>query len=135
MSEPELKVRTPVDMIMYAARFVGVKYNWGGDSADEGFDCSGFICEVLRGYGFLTNREDLTAQQLYDRFHAESNLSVNSLVFYGKSLEEITHIAISKPSWSYVFEAGGEGRVPTTKGMVRQRPKYYRNDFLKEIRL
>ena len=30
------------DLVLTAMNFIGVRYQRGGDSADEGFDCSGF---------------------------------------------------------------------------------------------
>jgi cell wall-associated NlpC family hydrolase len=42
------------DEIMRTARsFIGVPYLWGGDSADEGFDCSGFTMAIYQYNGLM----------------------------------------------------------------------------------
>lgn len=51
-------------MIKYAWLYVGTFYSWGGDDP-SGFDCSGFIVELLKAMGFLTRRADKTAHGLY----------------------------------------------------------------------
>lgn len=44
--------------------FLGTPYIWGGDDP-SGFDCSGFVIEVLKSVGILPRAGDWTAQGLY----------------------------------------------------------------------
>jgi len=126
-------------MIEYAKKFIGVEYEWAGNSADEGFDCSGFVCEVLKSQDYIKNKEDLNSQQLYNRFVKDAYKTVKyvqegDLLFFGKDNKSITHIALAI-SYTQCIEAGGEGRVSTKNGMVRIRPINYRKDLVAIIRL
>lgn len=117
----------------YAQKFIGkVEYIWGGNDVMVGVDCSGFVCEMLRSIGELDGR-DLTAQgiaeYLIENNWCESAAITDAVLFYGKSVEEIGHVAIAINEHQIV-EAGGEGRVSTDKGYVRVRPIYYRDDLV-----
>src|SRR4030042_7099890 len=51
----------------YALHWVGTPYHWAGDDF-SGFDCSGFIIEILRAVGIIHESEDLSADGLLARF-------------------------------------------------------------------
>ena len=132
--------------VRYAERFIGTRYHFGddesrGDDPVGGFDCSGLVCEVLRSIGLIGNRERLSAQGLFQRFHHEKSDTPVSpaygvLVFFGKNVDRITHVAIHK-NQTTIIEAGGGAR--TTKdeseaarrnAFVRERPAAYRSDLV-----
>ena len=46
----------------------GLPYRWGGDDPMVGFDCSGFVIEILKSVGKLPRSGDWTAQDLWTRF-------------------------------------------------------------------
>lgn len=46
---------TMANYIIQACKYEGTMYGWGG--LDNGIDCSGFICAVLRTFGFRTPRD------------------------------------------------------------------------------
>lgn len=123
-------------MVDYAKTFIGTPYHWGGESSDEGFDCSGFVQEILKSVG-LDPRGDQTSDNLYRLFQREKGQSnrmtpsPSDLVFYG-SEAKVTHIAMAINS-SQIIEAAGEGSTPTKKGMVRVRPINYRSDLVSII--
>ena len=126
-----------MNMIDYGKSLVGTKYSWGGNTVEQGFDCSGFVCELLKSEGYLKNNIDLTAQQLYDhfkRYGKGSGVQPKSLVFYGKSKTEITHVGIAV-DYSHILESAGEGRIETDKGFVRMRPIDYRSDIVAAIKI
>ena len=79
--------------IEYAKHFIGVPYRWRGDDPQEGFDCSGFVIEVLKGVSVLPPIGDWTADRLYSLF---LNYKVHSgyagcLVFSG---DPISHVEL-----------------------------------------
>jgi peptidoglycan DL-endopeptidase CwlO len=120
----------------YAMRFVGIPYIWGGNNPITGLDCSGFVLEILRAFGFP--QPDLSANDIYvwclsQRFAKECK--AGSLVFFGKN-GKVTHVALAL-SKDTMIEAGGGG--PTTTSMeesarhnayVRLRPIASRKDFV-----
>ena len=125
-------------MIEYAATFLGTPYVWGGNTPEQGMDCSGFVCEVLKGGNLLGSSEDLSSQELYNRFiqsGLESSKPIkNSLLFYGESVNKITHVAFAISKYQ-IIEAAGEGRVSTNKGFVRIRNYKYRRDLVASIKI
>lgn len=134
-----------LNYMAYSQCFIGTKYKWGGESADEGFDCSGFVQEALSSVG-LDPRGDQTAQALRDVLSAKKDwetkhiekseykdlvksLKYGDILFYTGSSPRIIHVAFYLGS-ERIIEAGGEGSRPTTKGMVRVRHLSYRSRHL-----
>lgn len=125
------------ETIDYAMRHLGVPYHWGGNNRLVGFDCSGFVCEVLKSVGLLQIRDDLSSQQLYEKFLTGSPIpSRGSLAFFGKGLLEISHVALVLDSRRMIECAGGDHTTllladAQAKGaLVRVRPVLSRGDFL-----
>lgn len=81
-----------VDIINYAREFLGGRYVWGGTSLDRGVDCSGFVQQIYKKYGYSlprTSRE----QARSGRKVSASDLKPGDLVFYGSS-SYINHVAM-----------------------------------------
>ena len=126
----------------YAQKFIGRPYIWGGDGSAKchgGFDCSGFVLEVLWAFGVYTGM-DTTAQGLYAwaKKQKASKDPYFRRLFFGKDLKHITHVAIgSILNTNLMIEAGGgdsKCKTPeTSTGMVRIRP--LRKDLVADIRL
>ena len=57
-----------------------------------------------------------------------------NLLFYGKNISEITHVAIAL-DYDQIIESGGEGRIETNDGFVRIRPRSHRKDMVAAIKL
>ena len=84
--------------IELAKKYLGRPYVWGGNCEDEGgYDCSGFVFQVLHQSGFKVERD--TAQGYYNTFSkyetSKTNIATGDLLFFGKSKKSITHIAIA----------------------------------------
>ena len=83
-------------LINNCLKYIGVPYVWGGESrAEGGFDCSGFVYNVLNDTGLKVGRT--TAQGYYNKFKSSPcNVQTRgALLFFGKCTSSITHVAIS----------------------------------------
>ncbi len=128
-------------ILAYAMQFVGKPYGWGQEGPAQ-FDCSGLVQEILRSVG-MDPVGDQTAQTLYDHFEKKGtweSYGAGSLAFYGKSHNQITHVAMMLDKYR-VIEAGGGGSKTLTqedaardKAYVRVRLLKYRPDLIAVIK-
>lgn len=105
-----------------ALRLLDKPYIWGGDNPLRGFDCSGFVQWVLATVG-MDPKGDQSAQALYDHCLLQGMSQVRgagALVFYGKSPERITHVALMINEFQ-IIEAGGGGSECTTREIAAQK--------------
>lgn len=77
-----------------AKHYLGLPYRWGGDDPTTGFDCSGFVIELLKSVGKLPRSGDWTAQGLWDRFweYREDEPSEGCLAFWHNGSGKIIHV-------------------------------------------
>lgn len=127
------------DVLIYATRYVGVPYLYGGNNPLTGFDCSGLACEVLKAFDVI-KVSDLNAQQLHavlSRDGTEVTPQLGAILFFGQSVHSISHVAIAV-SDKLMIEAGGGDRTTVNleeakrrNAFVRQRP--IRKDLVSAI--
>jgi len=118
---------TASELVMTAMNFLGVPYRLGGNSAEQGFDCSGFTRHVFEhSIGLVLPRrshEQATQAGLLPVKREE--LKPGDLVFFNTMRRAFSHVGI------YV----GEGRfihAPATGGEVRvedMRAAYWQRRF------
>lgn len=129
--------KTADDVINYGESFIGVRYEWGGNNPEQGFDCSGLWNEVFKAYGLLPYNIRMSSGQMYLYFlpkSVSSGIKRGTILFFGKDKDNISHVAMALNDWQ-MLEAGGEGRESTTDGMVRKRPIANRKDLVAAINL
>lgn len=76
-----------------AERFIGIPYQWGGDTVVDGLDCSGFVRAVYNLCGVSiprTSREQYKAGSPV----AKADLKDGDLIFFGSSEAAINHVGI-----------------------------------------
>lgn len=130
-------------LIIYAFSFVGLPYKYGGNNPVDGsgFDCSGYVTEILKASGLVRFDADYSAQHLYDIF-TTPNLGKKikepqpgALSFYGHDgvIDHVGFVVNEK----MMLEAGGGDETTLTKedamlrgAFVKLRPIYYRKDFV-----
>lgn len=129
-------------MIEYSKTFIGKPYRWGGEGV-LGFDCSGFIQEVLGCVG-LDPSGDQTAQGLYNHFIKNakgSGIAPGALLFWGKSEQKITHVSLAIDYFYHIEAGGGNSRTVNLEvaekqgAMVRIRPLKSRKDLIAAIKI
>jgi len=105
---------TASDLVMQAMHFLGVPYRRGGNTAEQGFDCSGFTRHVFENsIGLmLPRRADQQARTAGLQNVKRDELRPGDLVFFNTMRRTFSHVGI------YL----GEGRfihAPRTGGEVR----------------
>ena len=82
------------EFALRALSFIGVRYKWGGNSPDTGFDCSGLIRYVysqITGQALPRNAHDLSAVgETVDR----TELQPGDLVFFNTLRKPFSHVGI-----------------------------------------
>jgi cell wall-associated NlpC family hydrolase len=106
---------TASDMVLTAMNFLGVPYRRGGDSAEEGFDCSGFTRHIFeQSLGLvLPRRADQQAQQAGLLNIKREELKPGDLVFFNTMKRAFSHVGIYVGDGKFIHapRAGSEVRV------------------------
>jgi len=109
-------------LVVYAAKFLGVRYVWGG-TTPSGFDCSGFTKYVYAHFGISLNRVSRDQANQGTRV-AKQNLKPGDLVFFGNPIH---HVGIYVGNNSFIH-------APRTGDVVRI-SALTRSDFRFGVRL
>jgi cell wall-associated NlpC family hydrolase len=111
--DPEVRARS-AQLVLSALNFLDVNYRWGGNTAAEGFDCSGFTRHVYETIGGIPLPRKAEEQAGARGFAAVGSreLIPGDLVFFNTLGRTYSHVGI------YV----GDGRfvhAPRTGAQVR----------------
>ncbi len=106
-------------VVNYALQFVGNPYVWGGNSLTNGCDCSGFVHQVYKYFGYNLVRYSLSF--LYEGVPVDKeDIMPGDIVVYPRNSEGIGHVAI------YI----GNGKIveaqSTKAGITDTRSVFYR---------
>ena len=103
------------DMVITAMNFLGVRYRRGGNSADSGFDCSGFTRQVFEtSLGLvLPRRADEQAKAPGLVAVKRDELQAGDLVFFNTLKRTFSHVGIYVGDGKFIHapKPGGEVRV------------------------
>ena len=106
---------TASDLVMQAMNFLGVPYRRGGNSAEQGFDCSGFTRFVFENsIGLvLPRRADQQAQSAGLQSVKREELKPGDLVFFNTMRRAFSHVGIYVGEGKFIHapRTGGEVRV------------------------
>lgn len=106
-----------------AWKHLSTPYKWGGNDPMAGFDCSGFVIEILQSVGLLPVDGDWTAAGLFNKFKAYEikNKVVHKgcLVFWGSG-EKITHIEFAITKFHTIGASGGGSSTTSEQVAIKQ---------------
>jgi cell wall-associated NlpC family hydrolase len=103
------------DLVLTAMNFIGVRYQRGGDSADEGFDCSGFTRYIFENsVGLVLPRR--AAEQAHDaalKPIQQDELKPGDLVFFNTMRRAFSHVGIYVGDGKFIHSprSGSEVRI------------------------
>ncbi len=106
---------TASELVMQAMNFLGVPYRRGGNTAEQGFDCSGFTRHVFENsIGLvLPRRADQQAQTAGLKSVKREELKPGDLVFFNTLRKAFSHVGIYVGEGKFIHapRTGGEVRV------------------------
>lgn len=118
-----------------ALRLYGTPYRWEGDDPMGGFDCSGFVVELLQSVGAIPHGIDMSASGLYEYFVARGrereNPYAGCLVFWKRN-DGIVHVGLMLNATLAVQAGGGDASVLAREdaeiknAFIKVRPISYR---------
>ena len=113
-------------LVMTAKQYIGVRYQWGGESPDTGFDCSGLTMVVYQLNGLdlpRSSRQQWHAGEPVQR----SQLSRGDLVFFATSGgRRVSHVGIYTGNGKFLH-APRKGRKIQVSSLSNS---YYRSRYL-----
>lgn len=116
---------TASELVMTAMNFLGVPYRLGGNSAEQGFDCSGFTRHVFEhSIGLvLPRRSHEQATQAGLLPVKRDELKPGDLVFFNTMRRAFSHVGIYVGEGRFIHapSAGGEVRVEDMRAAYWQR--------------
>ncbi len=94
------------EIVRTARSFIGVPYLWGGDSADEGFDCSGFTMAVYQYNGLMLPHSSRDQSGMGNPV-SRGGLEKGDLVFFStNSTGKVSHVGVYIGGGRFVHAPG-----------------------------
>jgi SH3-like domain-containing protein len=123
-----------VQIALYAQRYMGTPWIWGGTSLTRGVDCSGFTWAVFRHFGINLNRV-ACCQATQGVFVDRGSLQPGDLVFFdtnwGWNTGRISHVGIYIGNGQFVHSGGSRSAVM----IDRMSDPYYVRTFVTARRI
>ena len=122
-----------IAMINNCKNYLGKPYVWGGESMEEGgYDCSGYVYNVLRDSGFQVNRMTANDYRSLGKKIPFSQKQKGDLLFFGKN-NRATHIAIYAGDGGMYESIGGSSNTKNNPGKGVTYSSIYRRSDLLEV--
>ena len=120
-------------IIECAKKYLGKPYVWGGESdAEGGFDCSGYVSNVLSDAGIVKPFKRFTAQSLYNSKVGRKITKPleGDIVFFGSDSKNVTHVAIYAGNGKIYESKGGKENTKKNPGKGVVLSKLTRTDIV-----
>lgn len=113
------------DLAIYAVSLAETPYRYGGNSPENGFDCSGFVRHVyLKSLGLQLPRTSVEISRVGDPLQ-EDQLRPGDLVFFNTQQQPFSHVGIYMGENRFVH-APKSGKAIT---IVNMRESYWRSRY------
>ncbi|HEX2187441.1 MAG TPA: C40 family peptidase, partial [Longimicrobiaceae bacterium] len=110
--------------------YLGVPYKWGGNTPQEGFDCSGFLRYVYRAHGVELPRVTRDQAQVGEPVPTRiEELRPGDLMFFAENGTYIDHAAMYVGE-GRILHSSASGRGVRYDDLYSQRGEYYRTHFV-----
>jgi cell wall-associated NlpC family hydrolase len=107
------------DLVMYAVSLADTPYRYGGNSANSGFDCSGFVGHVYRhSLGVALPRTSHEISRV-GRLIGQNELRPGDLVFYNTRNASFSHVGIYIGDGKFVHSPKSGDSVRTEQMQMR----------------
>lgn len=108
--------KTRKNLMKNAAGYAGKPYVWGGESMEEGgYDCSGYIYNVLKDSGFKAGRTTADGYRKLGKQIPSDQKQPGDLLFFGTAAKA-THIAIYAGNGQMWESVGGSKNTKSNPG-------------------
>ena len=111
------------DLVFNAMGFMGVPYKWGGNTAETGFDCSGFVRSMYQQTVGLLLPRKAEQQAAATEQIAKADLQPGDLVFFNTMRRAFSHVGIYVGNGKFIHapKTGSHVRVDNLGGSYWQR--------------
>ena len=99
------------ELVMQALGYLGIRYKYGGNSPDTGFDCSGLVRYVVnQAIGLVLPRDARGISQLGTQVSTEE-LQPGDLVFFNTMKRPFSHVGIYVGDQRFIHAPASGGAV------------------------
>lgn len=113
------------ELVMQALGFLGIRYKYGGNSPDTGFDCSGLVRYVVgQALGLVIPRDARAISQLGSQVTTDE-LQPGDLVFFNTMRKPYSHVGIYVGEQRFIHAPASGGKVE----LVNMGERYWQSRF------
>ncbi len=113
------------EIVRTARSFIGVPYLWGGDSADEGFDCSGFTMAIYQYNGLMLPHSSREQSEMGAPV-STGDLEKGDLVFFNTNNSgKVSHVGVYIGGGRFIHAPGRGKKI----GIESLDGKYYNKHY------
>lgn len=116
---------TTRELVMQALGYLGIRYKYGGNSPDTGFDCSGLVRYVVnQAVGLALPRDTRAISQVGAQVRTEE-LQPGDLVFFNTMRRPFSHVGIYIGDHRFIHAPASGGAVE----LVSMTERYWQSRF------
>jgi len=111
------------EVTMNALALLGVRYKWGSDSPERGFDCSGLVTHVFQQVAGIVLPRNAQGMSKVGEQVDKTELQPGDLVFFNTRRRPFSHVGIyiGEDRFVHAPRRGGEVEVSSMQGRYWQK--------------